>query len=247
MKKFQLVSDLHLTCDEDFGTKMICGWDTQDCDTLVIAGDIGEFWFLRDHKNIIDTICEMYKEVVYVLGNHEPYGSSIQETIQRAIELDNLIPNFHFVNNFVTMVNGISIAGTTLWFKKPQDRFQKYERYMNDFSQITNFKREVYEENAKAIEFLKELRGQNLDLVITHHLVSVKSVHNKYLADPLNIYFLCDVEWIIKEINPKICCHGHTHLPCDYTIGDTRVYCHPRGYPNEWSGYQSYQPLTIEF
>jgi predicted phosphodiesterase len=27
--------------------------------------------------------------------------------------------------------------------------------------------------------------------------------------------------------------HGHTHTPCQYVVGDTRVICNPIGYPRE--------------
>jgi hypothetical protein len=31
--------------------------------------------------------------------------------------------------------------------------------------------------------------------------------------------------------------HGHTHTHFDYKIGECRVICNPRGYPNENTGF----------
>jgi Icc-related predicted phosphoesterase len=45
---------------------------------------------------------------------------------------------------------------------------------------------------------------------------------------------------------PKLIVHGHTHEACDYMIGDTRVVCHPRGYPKETPYYDAYKPLIVE-
>jgi predicted phosphodiesterase len=45
---------------------------------------------------------------------------------------------------------------------------------------------------------------------------------------------------------PKLIVHGHTHDPCDYMIGETRVICNPRGYPAEHPWYENYQPKIVE-
>jgi hypothetical protein len=44
---------------------------------------------------------------------------------------------------------------------------------------------------------------------------------------------------------PKLWIHGHTHDSFDYMVGETRVICHPKGYPKE-NNYDGYKPLVIE-
>ena len=63
-----------------------------------------------------------------------------------------------------------------------------------------------------------------------------------------NDFFATELSYKILDMKkpPKLIVHGHTHDACDYMIGETRVVCHPRGYPNEQPWYKDYQPLMIE-
>jgi len=49
---------------------------------------------------------------------------------------------------------------------------------------------------------------------------------------------------MIVSREPKVVVHGHTHIGCEYSLGNTRVYCNPMGYPNENDSV--YQPLIVE-
>jgi hypothetical protein len=40
-------------------------------------------------------------------------------------------------------------------------------------------------------------------------------------------------EFILDHPQIKLWTHGHTHVPFDYMIGETRVVCNPRGYEND--------------
>ena len=40
-------------------------------------------------------------------------------------------------------------------------------------------------------------------------------------------------EFIMDHPQIKLWTHGHVHNVFDYTIGETRVVCNPRGYPGE--------------
>jgi Icc-related predicted phosphoesterase len=100
---------------------------------------------------------------------------------------------------------------------------------MGDFSLIKDFESWVYEESRRMRELLaRELRPG--DVVISHHLPSHRVVHPKYVGDPMNVIFVCDVEDLIVERRPRLWLHGHTHETLDVTLGDTRVVCNPFGY-----------------
>jgi hypothetical protein len=103
---------------------------------------------------------------------------------------------------------------------------------LNDFSQITGYEQWVYAENARAIEFLSD-NVEKGDVVITHYLPSQGSVHPKYARSPLNPFFLCDVEGLIRVKQPALWFHGHTHTSADYFIDETKVICNPLGYGTE--------------
>lgn len=72
------------------------------------------------------------------------------------------------------------------------------------------------------------------DVVVTHHLPSPRSTHQKYTGSPLNRFFLAtmslELEQLMFDRKPALWVHGHTHETCDYRVGVTRVVCNPRGY-----------------
>lgn len=80
-------------------------------------------------------------------------------------------------------------------------------------------------------ELEQELQGPTV--VVTHHLPAAKSVAPRYATDPLSPSFASKCEGLIEEYTPELWIHGHTHVPCDYELYETRVVCNPRGYPGE--------------
>ena len=96
---------------------------------------------------------------------------------------------------------------------------------------------DAVEDHEKFIECLKictDTLGENPDkyVVVTHHTPSQQSCHPIYAHDTLmNGGYHTNLEDLIMD-RPciKLWTHGHTHEDFDYTIGDTRVVCNPRGY-----------------
>jgi Icc-related predicted phosphoesterase len=86
------------------------------------------------------------------------------------------------------------------------------------------------------------------DIWVIHHLPSYQSVHEEYRNSDGNDFFATELSPKILDMvkPPKLIVHGHTHKQCDYMIGNTRVVCNPRGYPNENDWYQNYKPLIVE-
>lgn len=69
-------------------------------------------------------------------------------------------------------------------------------------------------------------------VVVGHHTPSFFSCHEKYKDDSLmNGGYHSDLsEFILDRPAIKLWTHGHTHELFDYTIGECRVVCNPRGY-----------------
>ena len=240
--QIEIVSDIHLPFDRDLGVDYLTSLvPEEETRILVIAGDMGDSYWWRRAKQYLDIICTNYPHVLYVAGNHDYHGTTLLEGDIRIRELDNLIENFHFIEREVIELEGKRFAGCSLWFKEDPKSYL-YEWYLNDFSEIHDFKPAVYERNLESVDFLRGV--ENVDVVVTHHMFSAASVHKRYAGDPCNRFFLCELEDTIVETGAKLAIHGHTHLPCDYQLGDTRVVCNPRGYPGENPG--SYAPLIVE-
>jgi Icc-related predicted phosphoesterase len=92
------------------------------------------------------------------------------------------------------------------------------------------------EEHKKCLATISEILNSYQDdkkvVVVTHHLPTLESVPHEYRRDYHgNGAFASDLSnFILDRPRIKYWIHGHTHDPCDYMVGDTRVVCNPRGY-----------------
>lgn len=201
-----------------------------DVDGLIIAGDLSTKKYLADN---IAYLCNKYENVIYVAGNHEMYNSSFSEIESLLSKIK--LSNFHWLNDSTCTINGTKFLGGTLWFRDDPLN-QLYERQLSDFSYIEDFRNEVYKRNKKTIGVLTKQMDENI-VVVTHHLPSYKSVNEKYKGDQLNRFFVCDMENLVLKKQPKIWIHGHSHDSCEYMIGNTRIICNPKGYPQERNNF----------
>lgn len=226
--KIHAVSDLHLEFQQDGGMSVVS--KLPECDVLILAGDLTSgphlFGALKMiSKRFPDT------QILYVPGNHDWYNSHQGFMMLVYNRVCDQLPNVRWMDCDIVKVGHQRFVGTTLWF--PYTESAKLHRdLIADFSYIKGFNDWIPEAFPESRDFLqKNVRSD--DIVITHHLPSEWSVADRYKNDPLNCYFLGDVHHIIVEKQPKAWVHGHTHDPCDYKIGKTRVVCNPLGYPTE--------------
>ena len=226
MTCLQILADIHGEFHGDAGRDFIRRLNPAGVDVLVVAGDLSTMASLRD---ALARLCDCYPQVVYVLGNHEYYGSSPSAVHEEMARAASLLPNLHWLHNTKATIGGIRFAGTPLWFR-PSLQTLKYADQLNDFALIRDFTPWVYEENAKAIAFLRSDAAKGADVVVTHHLPSKRSVAPRYVGSSLNCYFVCAVEAEMKALAPSLWIHGHTHDNADYRLGTTRVLCNPYGY-----------------
>lgn len=253
--KINLVSDLHL----GFG-----GIELPGGDVLILAGDIFEASVFKHQdrnkrypifKKFIDEELAKYSVVLYVMGNHEHYGSVFQTT--KDTLKANLPDNVFLLQNEGMILEDVNFFGATMWtnFDKGDFFLQQYaQTRMNDFEYI-KFDRyntgitavsrapqltpsNTVDEHNNSFNRLKTyVTGQKKVVVITHHAPSFKSVHSMYADDLCNFAYASDLsEFILDNPQIKTWVHGHMHTSHDYMIGDTRVICNPRGYreENKW-------------
>jgi len=200
---------------------------------LILAGDIHSYLLI---EGALRAFASKFKRVFYVTGNHEYYGTSKQkiDMILNSINLD----NFFWLDKTRVEIEEegrtIGIAGATLWFKDDPLNML-YEKGMNDFQYIKNFRQWVYDENKQAVDFFISNIKKG-DIVITHHLPSHSSVSPKFKNSALNRFFANELDDLIKITEPSLWVHGHTHEFFNYMLHNTEVLCNPRGYPNEKTG-----------
>lgn len=251
-----LISDIHL----EFADLTLPGGDL-----LVLAGDMAEArsFFRNDGglarkqaerlKRFVADEMGRYGDVVYVAGNHEFYGRSVEEGRQL---LRNVLPKHtHFLeNNFVDLA-GLTFWGATLWTDMNNDdpvTHAKLRHLMSDFEVIDDFSTHrayvLHQESLQRLKTFLDSAPADPVVVVTHHAPSHLSVHPKYLHEHhMNGGYRSNLDqMIVTHPNIKLWCHGHMHDDSDYRIGQTRVVCHPRGYAGYEPTAVNYAPMVLE-
>ena len=252
--RLQILSDLHLEWREDGGEDVLNALDPTGVDALILAGDVVALSHgggRGEAEAQLRVICERYPRVYYVPGNHEYYGTSPALAHLRLQAMAAVLPNLVVLDaGRIDDYMGVRVLGGTLWFSHTPGN-ERYYEWFTDFVLIDEFVPWVYGQSATFRAFLKaNLRPG--DVVVSHHLPSWRSVHPRYTDSPLNRFFLCDVEPLIKARQPALWVHGHTHEPADYFIGRTQVACNPLGYPGEtgsafrWQWIVTVEPHVLE-
>ena len=263
------MSDLHL----EFADLTLPGGDV-----LILSGDVCEAKnYKKEHYNpemvlleherkdrrpdrfsrFIEEETRKYKEVIYVMGNHEHYGGQFQKTWNH---ISTQLPdNVHLLENATHTIEDVTFVGATLWTDmNKSDPLTLYQigQMMNDYRQVTMFNeaKHVYhrltpertlEEHYKSKRFITECVEGKPDqkfVVCTHHSPSKLSIKPRYQGDHImNGAYSSDLsEFIIANPQIKVWTHGHTHDAFDYMVGETRILCNPRG-------YAGYEERSMEF
>jgi Icc-related predicted phosphoesterase len=257
--KVAVISDLHL----EFSDLTLPGGDV-----LILSGDVMEArhfkkamynkdMVLLEHERkdqrpdrwfrFMEEECSKYREVVYVMGNHEHYGFQYQKSYAHIA--GQLPDNVTLLENQTHTIDDVTFVGATLWTDMnnadPLTMFHM-KSSMNDYRQVTMFNesKNVYHrldpertvaDHYRSRQFIRETvetNPLNKYVVVTHHAPSKASIKPQYQNDTLmNGAYSSDLsELILDHPQIKFWTHGHTHDQFDYMIGSTRVICNPRGY-----------------
>lgn len=85
-------------------------------------------------------------------------------------------------------------------------------------------------------------------VVIGHHAPCKKSIHPRFAYDQvMNGAFATELgDFMAYRPQIKLWIHGHMHDPFDYTVGETRVVCNPRGYIRHEARADKFELLFVE-
>jgi len=246
-----ILSDLHV--------ELTRGWDLPaenvrpKCDVLVVAGDLipraerGVKWLLERVKD---------RPVIYILGNHEAYGTDIDRTLAKA-KVAAAGSNVHVLQDETIRIGDVSFAGCTLWtdFAIRGDAYRGMmvaaER-MNDFKKIRTGRyverfRPIHAlaRHRRSCAFLEtELRKDRPGplVIVTHHAPLPKTFDAPGNSDndpTLDPAYRSDLRRLMSPapddgrgaLRPaELWSYGHTHESFNAVIGKTRIVSNAKGY-----------------
>lgn len=233
--KLNILSDLHLSK----GGLPLPG---EGADLVILAGDVAR------PEPAIAWASRIARPVLYVAGNHEFYGGTIEDT---PAELKRLAQgtNVRVLDRDVVVIDGVRFLGATLWTDFLADgegegrraAMSEAQRLMRDFSVVRMGGGPFTPEASTALfaidaawikaRLAEPHRGPTV--VITHHAPSPRSIHPRFAGSPLNACFVSDAERMLGGHRAALWIHGHTHDSFDYAVNGTRVLCNPRGYAKD--------------
>jgi Icc-related predicted phosphoesterase len=265
--KFALCSDIHL----EFGPIELK--NELGADVLILSGDICVAKDLRspDPYEIMDThksamyqkffreCCEEFKDVIYVMGNHEHYHGDIKYTYNLLNKNLGHNENLHIMEKEAITIGDVTFVCGTLWTdmnKQDPNTMYGIKGYMNDYKIISDSRFDVHfrdEDGNSQIRAAKFCPEQSVVehkemlafidektkawpwakyVVVGHHAPSKLSTKPQYEKDVMvNGAYSSDLsEFILDRPQIKVWTHGHTHHNFDYMIGSTRIVANPRGY-----------------
>jgi predicted phosphodiesterase len=233
--KLNILSDLHLS-QGDLATP------GNDADLVILAGDIGR------PGRAIGWASQIARPVLYVAGNHEFYGGSIEGT---AAELKRLAAGtgIRVLNCEEAVIGGVRFLGATLWTdfliagegEASAAAMREAQRFMRDFSVVRMGEAAftpqgsiaLFASHAAWLEARLAEPHAGPTVVVTHHAPSPKSIHPRFDGSALNACFVSDLERLMDASRVQLWIHGHTHDSFDYVVNGTRVLCNPRGYAKD--------------
>lgn len=236
--RLNVLSDLHLS-------RGALAIPQTAADAVVLAGDIAR------PAEAVAWAAAFTKPVLYVPGNHEFYGGSLEGTFAQLKRLC-AGTGIRVLDKDEVVLSGVRFLGATLWtdfmlFGEGEERaaaMREAQRFMRDFSRIRvdHPTPQPFTPAASAALFADHARWLKARLaaphdgptvVITHHAPSRGSIHPRFAGSLLNACFVSDAQALVEASGAPLWIHGHTHDSFDYRVGATRVLCNPRGYARD--------------
>lgn len=236
-----LVSDLHLEFDQSQSWQHLPILQKKLADIVVLAGDIGVGYQAIE---LIDPLLNLGYQVIYILGNHELFGHEPAQLIEGWEALAQSRPGLTFLHNGSAEIHGVLFFGTPLYSNLGTDSssdaipnwLRPALKQIADFRKTPNWQPENmvqahYECRTALGLFLQTSQhSKKTRVIITHFLPSLACLPNAFVGHPTNPYFAADLDALIKQYQPNLWLHGHTHLSVNTVIGNTQVFCNPKGY-----------------
>lgn len=249
--KILLASDIHVEFDGIESLKQTVK-NLPEHDLLVIAGDLCPVAEAALYQEALNILSDSSPFVIYVYGNHEYYGASLDEVNE--IVREYAFPNVKIATDYqkITLDNTTFHCGT-MWFPNLPDTEgifigPKKLASWADFKHVVGGSPQVYDAINKAFKQKLQESFKPGDIVVTHHMPSYMETDPKYVGNIANRFFVGEtpdgeLTKFIIDNKPSLWLHGHTHILTHIKIGETLIIANPRGYPWEVKPY--WEPLAV--
>lgn len=238
MPTFQIASDLHI---EYKNNEVVDPWIylKPAADILILAGDIGSFYKLKQLRDFLQKVCEKFRLVIYVPGNQEYYTvdeykpQRMQSLLNRLYEIENTIPNLVVLNQSSIVVGNVVVCGCTLW-SKPEVKLPRY------LVRIAGMNTEDYEQrHAADLAYVEKMiaycrKNNKKLLVVTHYCPTYAILENYKAKDRFISLYTTNLDRLLRAnmVHTWVC--GHIHQNFDiYMPHGTRVVGNQRGKPKD--------------
>lgn len=228
---------------------------------LALLGDIG----IASDERLFEFLTrqlQQFEVVFYVLGNHEPYGSTYKDAVDKMLAFESRIASqrvgeegtslgeFVFLNRRrYDLSPQVAILGCTLFSWVSNDQRSTVSTFVSDFCNITDWT--VAQQNEahrgdlawldEQVENISRTEPRRKLVVLTHYSPTMAAEANdpEHLRDPRGVQsaFVTDLRgsscWSSPSV--KIWAFGHTHWNCDFVDAETgkRLIANQRGYGRE--------------
>jgi len=245
--KIAYASDLH------FEFRDLHLENIEPADVLILAGDILNVSRFKRHKesnrtddtdgitNFFDAVTSKFKHVLMVMGNHEYYGSYINEAVTTLREL---LPykNFHILDGDYIVIDNNLFVGGTLWTNyNKEDPFtiMRAPTMINDYRVIYNGDTritvaDILERHKHFVKWVEQVdkSGYDNNILITHHSPSFQTTADHYKNDEImNGLFGSNLDYLLTNFDYAV--FGHQHDPKTPVVNDCVLLNNARGYPHE--------------
>jgi predicted phosphohydrolase len=217
--KIQIASDLHI--EYFYKEEEYKDFIDPKGDILILGGDIGSLYRIRQLTNFITEISSKFSYILYIFGNCEFYLSKkyrskfahMEELKSRLYSLKSKISNFYILDRSSVVINNYLFSGCTLWSNLQKPLPHKYKILDMTTSKYLNYHQKDLQfiQNSNKIAIQKNLKH----IIITHYLPIFMNVKKDK-----NDLYMTDLTEILKnlKINKWIC--GHVHKNFIYNFND---------------------------
>lgn len=271
--KLAICSDLHLefgdiTLRNEGADVLILGGDIMTAqelhdfktDDTKFADELTRRAIAERYRNFLARCSTEFQHVIFIAGNHEFYHGKYPDAYNYLEEECQSFKNVYFLEQSKKEINDVTFIGATLWTDMndgDRNTLLLIKEMMNDYRVIRNSTRnyarltpsDTVIRHKNTLKFIKStiLSDPNKKYaVIGHHAPSIKSIKPKYAEEvEMNGGYYSDLEdFILDHPQIKLWTHGHVHSCHDYMVGNTRIFCNPRGY----IGYESQaEEFTLKY